>query len=71
MKKKMRKGGLEPPRGVTPPDPKSGASANSATFAAGNILTQAHDPQGGLPAVGVPPCDILQFSVVAGHGAVW
>src|SRR5579859_3662687 len=29
----VRKGGLEPPW-VTPPDPKSGASANSATFAA-------------------------------------
>ena len=28
----VRKGGLEPPW-VTPPDPKSGASANSATFA--------------------------------------
>src|SRR5207253_1378520 len=28
----MRKGGLEPPR-REPPDPKSGASANSATFA--------------------------------------
>jgi hypothetical protein len=28
----VRKGGLEPPW-VSPPDPKSGASANSATFA--------------------------------------
>ena len=28
----VRKGGLEPPW-ISPPDPKSGASANSATFA--------------------------------------
>ena len=28
----VRKGGLEPPR-LSAPDPKSGASANSATFA--------------------------------------
>ena len=34
----MRKGGLEPPW-VSPPDPKSGASANSATFA-GTLLEQ-------------------------------
>ncbi len=31
----VREGGLEPPRGIAPPDPKSGASTNSATPAEG------------------------------------
>jgi hypothetical protein len=33
----VRKGGVEPPW-VSPPDPKSGASANSATFARGRAF---------------------------------
>src|SRR5437879_7921542 len=33
--RKMRKGGLEPPRVISPQDPESCASASSATFARG------------------------------------
>jgi hypothetical protein len=36
QKNLVRKGGLEPPR-LAAPDPKSGASANSATFARENV----------------------------------
>ena len=46
----VRKGGLEPPW-VTPPDPKSGASANSATFAS---ITYGRSPD--LVAVLVALC---------------
>jgi hypothetical protein len=37
----VRKGGLEPPR-LTAPDPKSGASANSATFARDDDIRSLH-----------------------------
>jgi hypothetical protein len=43
VKRMVRKGGLEPPR-FYPPDPKSGASANSAT------LALIEKPQGLKPA---------------------
>ena len=39
----VRKGGLEPPR-FYPPDPKSGASANSATFAMPNYTKRLEFP---------------------------
>ncbi len=47
----MRKGGVEPPW-VSPPDPKSGASANFATFASStfNHLATVSRPAGGTVA---------------------
>jgi hypothetical protein len=44
----VREGGLEPPRG-DPPDPKSGASANSATLA--RVAVNKTSPSDGAPAV--------------------
>ncbi len=38
LKLLVREGGLEPPRGIAPPDPKSGASTNSATPAAAFLI---------------------------------
>src|SRR5689334_2281353 len=46
----VRKGGLEPPW-VSPPDPKSGASANSATFAMHSKVYHFETPR--RPADGI------------------